>query len=105
MELELHQVHTHGTQRVSFAALSDVMKASETATNIDDEATSCIGNTAMVGGIHCDPGNKLWLLVIFHGLLEIYGLKYRQQNSNPFDIRSRTARYSLHEKRMTFTIH
>ena len=69
----------------SFTALGDVMRASETATNIDDEATSRIGDTAMVGGIYCDSGNRLWLLVIFHGLLEIYGLKYRQQNSNPFD--------------------
>jgi hypothetical protein len=35
-----------GLSGFSFAALSDIMRASETATNINDEATSCIGNTA-----------------------------------------------------------
>jgi hypothetical protein len=35
-----------GLSGFSFAALSDVMRASETATNINDEATSCIGDTA-----------------------------------------------------------
>jgi hypothetical protein len=48
MELELYQVHTHGTQRVFlFTALGDIMRGFETATDIDDEATSCIGGTAM----------------------------------------------------------
>jgi hypothetical protein len=32
-----------GLSGFSFTALSDVMRASETATNIDDKATSCIG--------------------------------------------------------------
>ena len=51
MELELHQVHMHGTQRVfSFTALGNVMRASEIATNIDDEATSCIGIQPWLGG-------------------------------------------------------
>ena len=44
MELEFHQVHMHRTQRVFlFTALGDIMRGFETATNIDDQATSCLG--------------------------------------------------------------
>ena len=78
----------------SFTALSDVMRALETTTNIDDEATSCIGVQLLGGGgVIENLGNRLWLLVISTASLKIYELKYRQQHSNPFDTRSRTTWY------------
>jgi hypothetical protein len=39
-----------GLSGFSFTALGDITRGFETATNIDDEATSCIGGTAMARG-------------------------------------------------------
>jgi hypothetical protein len=108
MERELHQVHTRmGFSGFSFTPLGDILRGFETATNIDDDTTSCIMDTSMIGdgGFHCNLGNRLWLLVIFTASLKSVSLRL-QTTKIQILLTSDLALHdtSLHAKKMTLRI-
>jgi hypothetical protein len=94
-----------GLSRFSFTPLGDVTKAFEAATNIDDEATSCIGGDSHGKGGSLRFRQQVMAVSHFHSLLEIYDLKYRQQIQILLTSDPAPPDASLHVKRMTFTIH